>query len=114
MARAFSWLAIVESDGTEQHAHALPLKRPCQPARHEVDVVRALQEIERGDGLVPDPIRGADDGGGDRAAHVDVEPGMAAIAVHLRETRNPREHAADEEPALADPGQPGGGRTAAA
>ena len=38
-----------ERDGTEQHAHALAAKRPCQPARHEIDLARLLQAIECGD-----------------------------------------------------------------
>ena len=50
-------------------------------------------------------VRRAQDGCGDRAAQIDVESGMVAVAVHLRETSDPREHTADEEPALADPGQ---------
>ncbi len=69
----------------------MPSRRSDHVSRRDTRSIslERSQEIERGDGFEPDPIRGADDGRGDRAAQIDVEPGMAAIAVHLRETGDP-------------------------
>ena len=95
-------LSVVEDHGPEQQSHAFALKRPRQPARHEVDVGRPLELLDRRRLLVADVVRRAEDRGGDRAADVDVETAVAAPLVRTREAGHPGRHAADEGAPLPD------------
>src|SRR6185436_20680018 len=95
-------LTVVERDRTEQHVQSFALQRPCQAARDDVDVGRALKDIDRLDRLIANPRGGADDGGGDGAADVNVEAGIVALAIHVIEAGDAGGDAADEEAALAD------------
>ena len=56
--------------------------------------------------FVADVVRGAEDGGGDRAADVDVETAVTTLLVHAREAGHPRRHAADERAPLPDAQHP--------
>src|SRR5258705_6403710 len=76
-------LTVVERDRTEQDVQPFTAQRPCQAARDDVDIARALKEIDRGDRLVANPLGGPDDRGRYGAADVDVEPGIVTLAVHL-------------------------------
>src|SRR5439155_637013 len=44
-------LTVVERDRTEQDVQPFAAQRPCQAARHDVDIAGALKKIDRGDGL---------------------------------------------------------------
>ena len=95
-------LPVVKRDRAEEDMHPFATERPGQPARHDVDVISAQEEIQRGDGLVPNPIGRPDNRRRHGAAHVDIEAGIVAFAVHLSEAGDSREDTAHEKAALAD------------
>ena len=74
-------LAVVEGDGSEQHAALLARHAPCETARHHVDLAHPEEREDRGDLDEPDLVGIAEDCGGDGAADLDVEARVAAAAV---------------------------------